>query len=196
MDFPLIKASLPFCREHCVHMLTVGREVRGELGESRKHRGFRERQSRSGFSKVGLTRLLHAVRIIAVGNSIEVELENFVLRVALLELAAQDVLAELACDSLLPRPDQCILRKLLSDGGTTGSHEETRQYLAQGCTTKSNDIEAAAFVETLIFNRNGCLFDVVTDLCKRDEGAILDRKSTRLNSSHSSISYAVFCLKK
>src|SRR5689334_24820015 len=27
-------------------------------------------------------------------------------------------------------------------------------------------------------------------------GAGLDRKSTRLNSSHSSISYAVFCLKK
>src|SRR5438309_6369778 len=28
------------------------------------------------------------------------------------------------------------------------------------------------------------------------EIGILDRKSTRLNSSHSSISYAVFCLKK
>src|SRR5712692_3123494 len=28
------------------------------------------------------------------------------------------------------------------------------------------------------------------------EGDKLDRKSTRLNSSHSSISYAVFCLKK
>src|SRR5689334_23480463 len=27
-------------------------------------------------------------------------------------------------------------------------------------------------------------------------GALEDRKSTRLNSSHSSISYAVFCLKK
>src|SRR2546430_11209511 len=27
-------------------------------------------------------------------------------------------------------------------------------------------------------------------------GAIVDRKSTRLNSSHSQISYAVFCLKK
>src|SRR5689334_24331044 len=26
--------------------------------------------------------------------------------------------------------------------------------------------------------------------------SVLDRKSTRLNSSHSSISYAVFCLKK
>src|SRR5699024_11855253 len=30
----------------------------------------------------------------------------------------------------------------------------------------------------------------------RAAGALLDRKSTRLNSSHVSISYAVFCLKK
>src|SRR5690242_20986094 len=28
------------------------------------------------------------------------------------------------------------------------------------------------------------------------EAAVIDRKSTRLNSSHMSISYAVFCLKK
>src|SRR3712207_9010371 len=28
------------------------------------------------------------------------------------------------------------------------------------------------------------------------EGAAVDRKSTRLNSSHANISYAVFCLKK
>src|SRR3712207_7660122 len=30
----------------------------------------------------------------------------------------------------------------------------------------------------------------------RDAGALEDRKSTRLNSSHANISYAVFCLKK
>src|SRR3712207_7767931 len=30
----------------------------------------------------------------------------------------------------------------------------------------------------------------------RNSGKILDRKSTRLNSSHANISYAVFCLKK
>src|SRR5438270_7597098 len=30
----------------------------------------------------------------------------------------------------------------------------------------------------------------------RKEGRLRDRKSTRLNSSHSQISYAVFCLKK
>src|SRR3712207_8259024 len=28
------------------------------------------------------------------------------------------------------------------------------------------------------------------------EGGLIDRKSTRLNSSHANISYAVFCLKK
>src|SRR5437868_7915248 len=38
------------------------------------------------------------------------------------------------------------------------------------------------------------------DLCRRDSQrgrlVAVDRKSTRLNSSHVSISYAVFCLKK
>src|SRR5438067_5663032 len=33
-------------------------------------------------------------------------------------------------------------------------------------------------------------------LTKKDDGGTRDRKSTRLNSSHVSISYAVFCLKK
>src|SRR3712207_7963760 len=31
---------------------------------------------------------------------------------------------------------------------------------------------------------------------RRGSGGALDRKSTRLNSSHANISYAVFCLKK
>src|SRR5690349_23443011 len=34
------------------------------------------------------------------------------------------------------------------------------------------------------------------DVVERRLGEILDRKSTRLNSSHVEISYAVFCLKK
>src|SRR2546430_15848553 len=34
------------------------------------------------------------------------------------------------------------------------------------------------------------------DIARVADGAGLDRKSTRLNSSHSQISYAVFCLKK
>src|SRR5690606_39683894 len=42
--------------------------------------------------------------------------------------------------------------------------------------------------------RAGFAADVVSALCAR--GARRDRKSTRLNSSHVKISYAVFCLKK
>src|SRR2546427_6090885 len=38
--------------------------------------------------------------------------------------------------------------------------------------------------------------DAADFLCGRDGGVEGDRKSTRLNSSHSQISYAVFCLKK
>src|SRR2546430_3427337 len=38
---------------------------------------------------------------------------------------------------------------------------------------------------------------ILLDLLARPlDGVFLDRKSTRLNSSHSQISYAVFCLKK
>src|SRR5438309_11180239 len=36
----------------------------------------------------------------------------------------------------------------------------------------------------------------VDDIREAPRGFVGDRKSTRLNSSHSSISYAVFCLKK
>src|SRR2546430_3284359 len=36
----------------------------------------------------------------------------------------------------------------------------------------------------------------IQDIYKRLEELAKDRKSTRLNSSHSQISYAVFCLKK
>src|SRR5947209_15663863 len=38
--------------------------------------------------------------------------------------------------------------------------------------------------------------DVLAHLGDEDLGLGLDRKSTRLNSSHANISYAVFCLKK
>src|SRR5689334_23792579 len=43
------------------------------------------------------------------------------------------------------------------------------------------------------------LADLLQDQDRRDAALVAigrDRKSTRLNSSHSSISYAVFCLKK
>src|SRR5689334_23741278 len=48
-----------------------------------------------------------------------------------------------------------------------------------------------------VFDRNDC-DKSFEQIFARDSGILFfeDRKSTRLNSSHSSISYAVFCLKK
>src|SRR2546428_1674057 len=40
------------------------------------------------------------------------------------------------------------------------------------------------------------IFGRIAVLTGADAGAKIDRKSTRLNSSHDQISYAVFCLKK
>src|SRR5438270_4772390 len=51
--------------------------------------------------------------------------------------------------------------------------------------------------DELTFHKNRPLLDDrVKILTLMRRGAKLDRKSTRLNSSHSQISYAVFCLKK
>src|SRR3712207_7839108 len=51
---------------------------------------------------------------------------------------------------------------------------------------RHGDVVRADLAEPVLFGRIGA--------CARDDG--LDRKSTRLNSSHANISYAVFCLKK
>src|SRR5688572_32581167 len=45
-------------------------------------------------------------------------------------------------------------------------------------------------------SRDGSLIPVAGAAAARRPRALQDRKSTRLNSSHSQISYAVFCLKK
>src|SRR2546430_6128138 len=57
------------------------------------------------------------------------------------------------------------------------------------------------FPYTTLFRSCGLRFDRRTGGClgggrRRASRKLLDRKSTRLNSSHSQISYAVFCLKK
>src|SRR5256886_7776996 len=60
------------------------------------------------------------------------------------------------------------------------------QQLAAAIRTKLRDLDRglSSFIQTWNQAMDGALF------------ASRDRKSTRLNSSHSQISYAVFCLKK
>src|SRR5262245_63973396 len=67
------------------------------------------------------------------------------------------------------------------------SQDRNRYPVITGCDASAEVIRHAA--EILSILRKGC--DTL-----RVEAGRLDRKSTRLNSSHLGISYAVFCLKK
>src|SRR5258708_31133714 len=57
------------------------------------------------------------------------------------------------------------------------------------------DLRAVAMLFRLKQKNAHTVFGAIADELKKD-GVELDRKSTRLNSSHQIISYAVFCLKK
>src|SRR3712207_8144226 len=70
-----------------------------------------------------------------------------------------------------------------------------RSAVVVGRIVAAGDLDAALDVEIVtgeVEHRAGAL----ADHHGVDAGLVKDRKSTRLNSSHANISYAVFCLKK
>src|SRR5690242_21282289 len=77
-----------------------------------------------------------------------------------------------------------------------------RSTLFPYTTLFRSDARMQAIMQNKLSNTQVLLKAIVTADYKQIDGAaaalnrIRDRKSTRLNSSHMSISYAVFCLKK
>src|SRR2546430_11134630 len=67
---------------------------------------------------------------------------------------------------------------------------------AQTARTRAREKPAAATRSISNLDRDRLLHPPEPEGSHQDPGAEQDRKSTRLNSSHSQISYAVFCLKK
>src|SRR3712207_7988687 len=74
-------------------------------------------------------------------------------------------------------PYTTLFRSLANQISSTQAHEEVRDAL---------DRREQALRET----------DAALDRVREANETLRDRKSTRLNSSHANISYAVFCLKK
>src|ERR1035437_5089151 len=73
--------------------------------------------------------------------------------------------------------------------GPTGCGKSTLLNVAAGLLQPSSgSVKVAGEPLTGVNRRAGYLF--------QSEALMPDRKSTRLNSSHANISYAVFCLKK
>src|SRR5437762_5219227 len=84
---------------------------------------------------------------------------------------------------------QQVNRPIASRTGAPGNRPGAR--LRVGGMQLASEAGAALFPDFAVEPRSD---DVAVPLARLGEG--LDRKSTRLNSSHRCISYAVFCLKK
>src|SRR3712207_8336154 len=71
-----------------------------------------------------------------------------------------------------------------------------QQHEPQRCTQAAIDGEAARVAKAIEGTRYHTLGERPIDSAGSSQAVRPDRKSTRLNSSHANISYAVFCLKK
>src|SRR5205085_6532712 len=106
------------------------------------------------------------------------------------------------------RPHHCIDRPgenmpiLQSAHAPRLDHRRLGRWMRGNLTTQGyclSDDERRRLSLGLRFSTGTCLLLVITALALESSAMMTsskDRKSTRLNSSHSQISYAVFCLKK
>src|SRR5438309_3652515 len=91
-----------------------------------------------------------------------------------------------------------IVLEHTAPGGQAGSSMRTENYLGFPTGITGSELADRAVLQADKFGAQISVPTPVTKLIFDKAYSILelDRKSTRLNSSHSSISYAVFCLKK
>src|SRR5260221_9010292 len=78
--------------------------------------------------------------------------------------------------------------------GAKGHPSDTAGMTSQDCKTATSFTIPEA--DRLVFTATGKHVAAWVESNGPDPTAMADRKSTRLNSSHTVISYAVFCLKK
>src|SRR5437762_12415244 len=101
-----------------------------------------------------------------------------------------------ATSSLMEREDVVIVASVSAIYGL-GDPDLYRQRLVTASVGEARGRDA--LLEALVgvqYQRNDTAFERGTFRVRGDTIEVLDRKSTRLNSSHRCISYAVFCLKK
>src|SRR3712207_7577118 len=81
----------------------------------------------------------------------------------------------------------------------------TTLFRSRDCIDRENTEEVQLILDRLHPKYRLCLilreyhdlsYDEIAEVLSTTRAAVKDRKSTRLNSSHANISYAVFCLKK
>src|SRR5574337_1425214 len=102
--------------------------------------------------------------------------------------AAPNTLAKAAMDQKEQQMAQLGARMVMPGSAIkTATQQDSEDATAHSVLSLACDNVSAAFTKALQW---------ACDFMNATGNASLDRKSTRLNSSHHSISYAVFCLKK
>src|SRR3712207_8097801 len=93
---------------------------------------------------------------------------------------------------------QGVKRGLYSNEAGMGSAPNAAATSKVSHPVKQGLLQAfGVFIDTIIIcSATGFIVLLLPDYANVGETGIKDRKSTRLNSSHANISYAVFCLKK
>src|SRR5256884_3825069 len=204
-EVPLVGRHLPVGvqiggAEHQVHLL---------LGEVRVHDGEREGVEGQIPGRVpGILPLVghgddvliqHVVPLRVPGIFVSgMERVGVVLVQPVVTVKEEELLApEHAGDGLAHHPGRVFTHRWRRDrlvkliGFTQAVSEEFIKLLTEGFVF--NVWGTLGEAQANHFALTGAYIDPVV---RRDLGALLDRKSTRLNSSHGYISYAVFCLKK
>src|SRR3712207_7499770 len=94
--------------------------------------------------------------------------------------------------------DVALMPFALTEATRSISPTKTLEYLAAGLPVVSTRIPDVVtdWSEVVRFADTGAGFAAACRAVLDDPVEERDRKSTRLNSSHANISYAVFCLKK
>src|SRR5690348_12951532 len=83
------------------------------------------------------------------------------------------------------------LAEVLPSGGSTTAYFAALINGAASHVAEQDDVHNGS-----VFHPAAVVFPAVLAAAQSEQSSGRDRKSTRLNSSHPSISYAVFCLKK
>src|SRR5258705_7982000 len=105
-----------------------------------------------------------------------------------------------SCQSKINEGDEkeIIIDQFEPQASFPGGYDSLRSFISRNLKHPNEDIEGVVFVGFTV-NADGSTsdFEIKKGLCEKcDQNKPQDRKSTRLNSSHLGISYAVFCLKK
>ena len=170
-------ARLTHCLEHLGAPLERGLRVlvrvvgRRQLWQAREQRGLWQRQVLRRLGEVGLRGSLHAVRVVAVEDGVQVRRQDLVFGEAVLKLHGQHGLAQLSVDRLLL--DDVDLRDQLLRQRRAALNDAAGHDVLDQRAGNALRVDATVLVVATVLDRDRALLHPWRDLVGRDGLTIL-----------------------